>query len=620
MLPTRFLINFVIVSSVTHSASSNSDCVVNELPRENVALLEKMVLDVVRSPHPHPPPSLDSITTSLQDLASQVSELGGEINETLRTFLLSSRNSSVNIVSDATSSHSARIVRNLRNVTAQTQNILDIIIEKEVNNINDMKQSLRKKRDNNVKLMGILEVLRNFTQASNEQIETQRNGMLNKLILESAAKSVKLSEAIQDLADKNGGQGNSTHLQQAGYLKNSLQVLNEEIRNLTAENIRLKASLETETFRPVDCHDVYMAGYRTSGVYTIFPAGLGMSSGQAAEDGRVQVWCFLGSEQNLEGAESLQGGWTVILKRDKGSFPAENLESDKRTKDVRFAKNFPPYQTTGQNRHVLSLRSRNDSWKINSSYERESGNVNNGTDVKGDYDTKVKNEDNSTTNKFYSYSGIANNNASKDNNPDQLENNCNNTKESSGDAACETHGRTNFTRSWEDYVTGFGSPHHEYFIGLGALYAMTSLERYSLTLLVAWEGKKPEISWAHWGTMQIKGPNDKYRLKVRKYSPVSSLPDVLAAHHRQQFSTYDNDHDSSEKNCAKMYGGGWWFGSCYDIHPTGGWHESAESFRGVMVGRWRPITEIDSWKRRKRRISPVNYLILMVKPEICDGS
>jgi len=37
----------------------------------------------------------------------------------------------------------------------------------------------------------------------------------------------------------------------------------------------------------------------------------------------------------------------------------------------------------------------------------------------------------------------------------------------------------------------------------------------------------------------------------------------------RKFSTYDNDNDSySERNCASIVGGGWWYGNCSHLHPN----------------------------------------------------
>jgi hypothetical protein len=41
------------------------------------------------------------------------------------------------------------------------------------------------------------------------------------------------------------------------------------------------------------------------------------------------------------------------------------------------------------------------------------------------------------------------------------------------------------------------------------------------------------------------------------------IGDSLGYHNGKKFSTKDNDNDSSEYNCATVYKGAWWYGSCH---------------------------------------------------------
>ncbi|XP_056112716.1 microfibril-associated glycoprotein 4-like [Rhinichthys klamathensis goyatoka] len=58
-------------------------------------------------------------------------------------------------------------------------------------------------------------------------------------------------------------------------------------------------------FKPVDCSDVYKAGQKLSGIYSIYPAG----------DVPVWVYCHMISD----GKDEDNGGWTVIQRRMDGS-------------------------------------------------------------------------------------------------------------------------------------------------------------------------------------------------------------------------------------------------------------------------------------------------------------
>lgn len=35
------------------------------------------------------------------------------------------------------------------------------------------------------------------------------------------------------------------------------------------------------------------------------------------------------------------------------------------------------------------------------------------------------------------------------------------------------------------------------------------------------------------------------------------------------FTTYDDDNDNDEHNCAQKYRGAWWFNACYASHLNG---------------------------------------------------
>ena len=47
------------------------------------------------------------------------------------------------------------------------------------------------------------------------------------------------------------------------------------------------------------------------------------------------------------------------------------------------------------------------------------------------------------------------------------------------------------------------------------------------------------------------------------------IGDSLGYHNGKKFSTKDNDNDSSEYNCATVYKGAWWYGSCHYANLNG---------------------------------------------------
>ena len=63
------------------------------------------------------------------------------------------------------------------------------------------------------------------------------------------------------------------------------------------------------------------------------------------------------------------------------------------------------------------------------------------------------------------------------------------------------------------------------------------------------------------GTFIVGDEESNYRLTVRRYS--STIANALNVHHGMMFSTYDRDNDNSLRNCAALFGGGFWHNDCY---------------------------------------------------------
>lgn len=122
-------------------------------------------------------------------------------------------------------------------------------------------------------------------------------------------------------------------------------------------------------------------------------------------------------------------------------------------------------------------------------------------------------------------------------------------------------GSVDFYRSWDEYKAGFGDPPlGEYFVGLDRLHKMTSRSPQELMIILRdWDG---EERYASYDAFQIDSEADLYRLSnLGKYSGTAG--DGMVVHKGMKFSTYDRDNDSSNKHCAHLYYGAWWFNDCY---------------------------------------------------------
>ena len=131
-----------------------------------------------------------------------------------------------------------------------------------------------------------------------------------------------------------------------------------------------------------------------------------------------------------------------------------------------------------------------------------------------------------------------------------------------------------FDRPWVDFKTGFGDVHYwnrEYWLGLEKLHLITTSACYRLNFFVhASDHENHHISYKKF---KVENESTGYRVTMvyafgidGMLSPVPSFNS-----YGMSFSTFDNDNDMSDSNCAMDYQAGWWYNNCTDILPTGRW-------------------------------------------------
>ncbi|XP_070805061.1 fibrinogen alpha chain [Pituophis catenifer annectens] len=183
-------------------------------------------------------------------------------------------------------------------------------------------------------------------------------------------------------------------------------------------------------------------------------------------------------------------------------------------------------------------------------------------------------------------------------------------------------GSLNFNRTWEDYKKGFGSldvkGRGEFWLGNENLHILTQKDTVLRVELEDWEGDKVYAEY----NIHIDSESEGYRLRVSNYKGTAG--DALirgseedgteyTAHTNMKFSTYDQDSDQWEDNCAEVYGGGWWYNNCQaanlnGIYYSGGQYDPRnnapyEIENGVI---WLPFRPSDySLKVVRMKIRPV---------------
>ena len=117
-----------------------------------------------------------------------------------------------------------------------------------------------------------------------------------------------------------------------------------------------------------------------------------------------------------------------------------------------------------------------------------------------------------------------------------------------------------FNRSWTEYQQGFGSPTALYWIGLDRLHQLTQgncRARFDL------QARNGTWYYAQYSTFSVSSSSTNYTLTMGGYSGDTGY-DAMSWSNGQQFSTYDTDHYTRwvQKDCALIYGGGFWYGDC----------------------------------------------------------
>lgn len=79
----------------------------------------------------------------------------------------------------------------------------------------------------------------------------------------------------------------------------------------------------------------------------------------------------------------------------------------------------------------------------------------------------------------------------------------------------------------------------------------------NMVLRIVLEDFKDNHVWVEYGIFKIESEKLKYRLAVEEYR--GSIADSFLFHNDQPFSTYDNNNDRTDANCAQKMGAGWWF-------------------------------------------------------------
>ena len=126
-------------------------------------------------------------------------------------------------------------------------------------------------------------------------------------------------------------------------------------------------------------------------------------------------------------------------------------------------------------------------------------------------------------------------------------------------------GTTNFYRKWQHYEDGFGNLRREFWLGNFKIHILSAQGTYELRIDM--QDFVRNSRYAKYSTFMLGDASSKYKLLVDGYR--GNAGDNLGYHSGRAFSTKDQDNDSAGSNCAVLYKGGWWYGSCHSSNLNG---------------------------------------------------
>ena len=143
------------------------------------------------------------------------------------------------------------------------------------------------------------------------------------------------------------------------------------------------------------------------------------------------------------------------------------------------------------------------------------------------------------------------------------------------------------SKTWCDYVRGFGDVNGNFWIGLEKMHQLTTAQPMSLEISVTTFTGKPFT--IYYKKFSVSDAPSNYKLLVSGYSQSSNrlLYDPLASYHNGlMFTTRDRDNDKrAGLNVASdFFRGGWWYGNETTMNLNGNYEGNVTpTLTGIIV-------------------------------------
>ena len=129
----------------------------------------------------------------------------------------------------------------------------------------------------------------------------------------------------------------------------------------------------------------------------------------------------------------------------------------------------------------------------------------------------------------------------------------------------------------------------EFWLGLKRLHALTETGSWILRVQIKYDRLKGgelspragTLGIGEWEKFSVASEADLFKLsigpRVKKENMEDTDPFVI--HNGKNFTTTDRDHDIGKKNCAEIFGGGWWHQNCYSVCLNCQWADGSTPWR-----------------------------------------
>ncbi|TKC50652.1 hypothetical protein EI555_010856, partial [Monodon monoceros] len=195
-------------------------------------------------------------------------------------------------------------------------------------------------------------------------------------------------------------------------------------------------------------------------------------------------------------------------------------------------------------------------------------------------------------------------------------------------------GSVDFKKNWIQYKEGFGhlSPtgNTEFWLGNEKIHLISTQSTIPYVLRVQLEDWNGRTSTADYATFRVKGESDKYRMTYAYFIGGDAgdafdgydfgedgSDKFFTSHNGMQFSTWDNDNDKFEGNCAEQDGSGWWMNKCHAGHLNGIYYQGGTYSKtsttngydnGIIWATWK--SRWYSMKKTTMKLIPYNRIAI----------